>query len=241
MPIDDSQAKNIKEQILKQLETQAQIPADKKEQLRKYISSLNNEQLEEFLIKNNMMGSETNPEDSSEEQGQDKKTTQKPGSGDCIMCLISSKKIESLAIYDDKDYLAVLEINPFTLGHTILIPKKHLKETKNLQSKAFTIANKIGRHLLKKLKKENVENFQVNSSNETGHALINIIPTYKDQPLDYKRKPSDKKALQELAMKIGLLEAKKAVKPAIKKEKKSKESSEEQKKANIIKLPRRIP
>lgn len=229
MPLTDEQAKNIKEQLFKQIES---YPEDKREGIKSYLSSLNNEQLEAFLIKNKLIKSaEDLNEPESEELNSEKKD--KNSGNQCVMCLISGKQIESLPIYEDKYYLAVLEINPFSQGHVILIPKKHLKESKELKSKAFTIANKIGKYLVKKLK---AENFQITSSDEIKHAIINIIPVYKDKPLTFERKPMKKPELQELSMKIGKME-----KSEKKKSEKKAKTEEKKPEANILKLPRRIP
>jgi histidine triad (HIT) family protein len=234
MTLSDEQAKTIKEQLFKQIES---FPEDKRQEIKQYISGLNNEQLEEFLIKNKLM----QPQGSAGEQ-EDSDSASKPSVGpagqkgeQCVYCMLANKQIESLAIYEDKDYLAVLEINPISLGHTVLIPKKHLTETKLLHSKAFTIANKIGKHLVKKLK---AENFQITSSDELKHALINIILRYKGQPVTFERKPAKKPELQETAMKIGKLE-KAAKKPVTKKQDSKKDDAS--KGSSVIKFPRRIP
>jgi histidine triad (HIT) family protein len=230
MPLTDEQAKGIKQQLLKQAES---FPEDKREQVKEYINSMNNQQLEEFLIKNKMMSESGEMSDGEEE------TKEEKGKPQCVMCLISGKKIESLAIYEDKDYLAALEINPFSKGHIILIPKKHLTETKLLKSKAFTIANRIGKHLVSKLK---AENFQITSSDELKHAIINIIPKYKDQKITFERKPAKKEELNDLAMKIGKIEKKqKAIKIKTEKTEDKKESKIETKKSNILQFSRRIP
>lgn len=223
MPITDEQATNIKEQILKQIEN---FPEDKREQIKEYVLGMNNEQLEEFIIKNKLINNSEKPP----MQGKSS------AGSECVMCMLANKQIESLAIYEDKDYLAALEINPISQGHIILIPKKHIKETKQLKSKALTIADKIGKHLVKQL---GAENFQISTSDEIKHAIINIIPTYKNQKPNNERKPADKKELQELAIKIGQIKIRQS-RPSIKKEKKNKSEIKSQS-SSIIKLPRRIP
>jgi histidine triad (HIT) family protein len=192
MALTDEQAKTIKEQILKQAES---FPEERREEIKSYIESLNNEELEEFLAKNNLV----------RQQGSEAGQTKADGKQQCVMCLLAQKKIESFVIYEDKDFLAPLEINPFTQGHTILIPKKHIASAKSLPSKAFTLANRIGKHLTKKL---NGESFEITSSEEIGHALINILPKFKNKKMDYQRKPTDKKQLQELYGVIGIIRKK---------------------------------
>src|SRR3989344_1009991 len=51
---------------------------------------------------------------------------------ECPFCLMSKNKIETTKIYEDQDFLAVLEINPANKGHTILMPKRHIKSISNL-------------------------------------------------------------------------------------------------------------
>lgn len=241
MALSQEQIKLVKEQLFQYLDT---LPEEQRKQLKEYIARLDEKQLEEFLIKNKMIKSEEELEaiPESTEKSAPKKTQ-------CIYCSLASKQIESSKIYEDKDYLAILELNPLTKGHTILIPKKHLKETKELKSKAFTTANKLGKHLVKRLE---AENFQINTSNELGHAIINLIPLYKNEKITGERKPQTKETLQALAIKIGEMQKKektlkiKTDKSESKKEnpqeesKKLKEAKKVLSKASIV-LPRRIP
>ena len=233
MPISDEQSKSIKQQLLKQVES---FPDDKREEIKEYILGLNNQQLEEFLIKNKLM-----KEDGTIQASEDTRAKKElpPGTNpDCIYCLLGNKVMNSISVYEDDDYLGVLEIKPLSPGQIILIPKKHVKETQALKSKAFSIADKIGKHLVDKLQ---AETFQISSSDELKHAIINIIPLYKGKELDKKRPQANQKELQDLATKIGEIKlAEKKVKEK-KEEKAQVKEKIEVKKPEIIKLPRRIP
>jgi len=222
----DEQEKQIREQILKQVES---LPEDKRQEIKEYITSLNKEQLEEFLRKN--------AELQEKGSGQESKSQNK-----CIYCLLAEKKVESKVIYEDKDYLGALEINPFSKAHTILIPKKHLEKAKDLNQASFKIAKKIGNNLLKKLKEDNIESFELNTSEDLGHAIINIIPVYKGEKLKFERKPAKKEELEELYKKIGLMKKKeKIIKIKTEKSeelKEKKEKSEREKpKESYIRIP----
>ncbi|PIT96909.1 HIT family protein [Candidatus Campbellbacteria bacterium CG10_big_fil_rev_8_21_14_0_10_35_52] len=46
---------------------------------------------------------------------------------DCLFCKIINKEIPSHKIYEDEYFLAFLDINPQSPGHTQLIPKKHFR------------------------------------------------------------------------------------------------------------------
>jgi diadenosine tetraphosphate (Ap4A) HIT family hydrolase len=43
----------------------------------------------------------------------------------CVFCAIVAGEAPAVRIYEDDDYLAILDIRPFTRGHTLVIPKKH--------------------------------------------------------------------------------------------------------------------
>ena len=104
---------------------------------------------------------------------------------DCLFCKIVSKEIPCEKIYEDKDFLAFLDINPVNQGHTLVIPKKHSrtilemsdKDTKEIMIVVRKIANKIK----KSLKTDGI-NIMINSESAAGqiifHTHIHIIPRF---------------------------------------------------------------
>jgi histidine triad (HIT) family protein len=42
-----------------------------------------------------------------------------------VFCAIVAGEAPAIRIYEDDDYLAILDIRPFTRGHTLVIPKRH--------------------------------------------------------------------------------------------------------------------
>jgi len=180
--LSEGQVKNIKSQLLKQIDSW-QTNEEKKEEARRYILSLNPKQLEQFLIQNKLIktsNKEKQPNPATEQQ--------------CPFCLIVEGKIPSYKIDEDKESIAVLEINPLSKGHTLIIPKKHLKIDK-LHSSAFTLAKKIARKIKSKLKAENIS---IQTAEIFEHATINVIPIYKNKKLEkYKAKEEELKQVQE--------------------------------------------
>jgi histidine triad (HIT) family protein len=43
----------------------------------------------------------------------------------CVFCEIVAGRAPAIRIYEDDDYLAILDIRPFTRGHTLVLPKRH--------------------------------------------------------------------------------------------------------------------
>jgi len=100
---------------------------------------------------------------------------------DCIFCKIAGGEIPCAKIWEDKDYLSFLDINPNTKGMALVIPKKHFNSyTIDMNdedyNKLFLAAKKVAKLLDKKLKVKRtaivMEGLGVN------HAHIKLYPIY---------------------------------------------------------------
>lgn len=47
------------------------------------------------------------------------------GDMSCVFCAIVAGDGPAIRIYEDDGYLAILDIRPFTRGHTLVLPKRH--------------------------------------------------------------------------------------------------------------------
>ena len=65
----------------------------------------------------------------------------------CIFCKIINNEIPSKKIYEDDDFLAMLDIAPATKGHVLIVPKEHAETMTELSdeklSKILVLAKKI--------------------------------------------------------------------------------------------------
>ncbi len=43
----------------------------------------------------------------------------------CVFCQIVAGESPAIRIYEDEEYLAILDIRPFSRGHTLVLPKQH--------------------------------------------------------------------------------------------------------------------
>ncbi|MEB3033831.1 HIT family protein [[Mycobacterium] nativiensis] len=43
----------------------------------------------------------------------------------CVFCAIVAGDAPAVRVYEDDEYLAFLDIRPFTRGHTLVVPKQH--------------------------------------------------------------------------------------------------------------------
>ncbi len=185
MPLTKEQSEEIKKQLLLQVE---KLPQENKEQIRQHISQLNEEQLEEFLKQNKIQ---------LQQPGQAQQGTEPLATGtQCIFCSIIKNEIPSNKIAENKKAIAILEINPLSKGHTIIIPIEHTTIEK-IPGPALTLAQKITKKIKTKLKPEDVK---IETSSFQGHAIINVIPFYKDVPP--KKEKASEKELKQLQAKL---------------------------------------
>ena len=186
MPIPKEQAEEVKKQLISQIEN-SQL--ENKEQIKQHIKQLNEPQLEEFLKQNKIDISSV----TSQKEGQSTEPK-------CIFCSIKNNEMPSYKIAENKKAIAILEINPLTKGHSIIIPLDHTTIDK-LSKSALGLAQKITKKIKLKLKPEDVK---IETSSIQGHAIINVIPFYKDT------QPEKKKASEEELQKLqSILETKK--------------------------------
>lgn len=144
--------------------------------------------------------------------------------------LIASKQIESTIIEENAEAMAVLEINPISKGHTIIILKKAIKDKSKIPEAIGKFAEKISEKLKSSLKPKSVKQF---AELKFGEIIINLIPEY-DSPisLESERGKASKEELKEVLTSINVIKIEKKVEQ-IKVEKPVQEE--------IIKLKRRIP
>jgi diadenosine tetraphosphate (Ap4A) HIT family hydrolase len=219
MTISKEQSENIKKSLIDQLEKSNQ---PNKEKVIEYIKSLDEEKLEEFLKQNKIELSEFDSEGKSQ-----------PSEPECVFCSIINGKVPSYKIAETKKAIAILEINPLSKGHSLVLPTEHLPIEKMPKS-ALSLAQKLAKKTKKKLKPEDIK---IETSSLMGHAMINIVPLYKDIPT--KKTKATEEDLKKLQLK---LESK--TRAPRKKVKKEQEKTQEELKQELSKLPKisfRIP
>lgn len=106
---------------------------------------------------------------------------------DCIFCKIAAGEIPSSTLYEDDTVRAILDINPATYGHALVMPKKHCANLMECDDQTLEAVYKTARELAKKMKevlKCDGVNFLSNAGEAAGqsvdHFHVHVIPRYKD-------------------------------------------------------------
>ena len=95
---------------------------------------------------------------------------------DCIFCKIIKNEIPSIKVYEDDNYLAFLDIRPLNPGHTLVIPKKHLRwvwDDKNI-GEYMKVAQKVANAQRKAFQTEQIVSLIFGE--EVPHAHIWLVP-----------------------------------------------------------------
>ena len=65
----------------------------------------------------------------------------------CVFCAIAAGEVPAIRIYEDEDYLAILDIRPFTRGHTLVIPKRHTTDLTDTPPETLAEMMTIGQRI----------------------------------------------------------------------------------------------
>ena len=132
---------------------------------------------------------------------------------DCIFCAIAAGEIPSFKVYEDDLVLAYLDINPFTKGHTLVIPKQHstclLDTDEETLAAVIARVKKVAAHLKTALPCDGFNILQNNgeAAGQTVHHLhFHIVPRYGKEPIVFESHKGDMTALAALAERIRLAE-----------------------------------
>ncbi len=55
----------------------------------------------------------------------------------CVFCEIVQRSAHSQIIYEDEEFIAILDKYPISIGHTLVMPKKHYARVNDLTEKQF--------------------------------------------------------------------------------------------------------
>ena len=130
---------------------------------------------------------------------------------DCVFCAIAAGEIPCFKVYEDELALAYLDINPFSEGHTLVIPKAHT--TGLLDTPEETLAallarvKKVAAHIKTALGCDGFHVLQNNGAaagQTVGHIHFHIVPRRNGDPIEFANRPGDMEKLKALAARIGV-------------------------------------
>lgn len=108
---------------------------------------------------------------------------------DCIFCKIIDKSIPSRIIFENDDVVAFLDSSQATPGHTLLVPRKHVKDITeydaDLAGRVFSYLPQLARAVMNY--EEGIQGINIlNNNGETAyqsvfHSHIHLIPRWSEE------------------------------------------------------------
>ena len=104
----------------------------------------------------------------------------------CIFCRIVTGKAEACRIYEDEFSLGILDINPFTRGHCLVLSKRHVPWWHDLTEEETESLFSVSRIIAQKLKKALNPDFvcMYARGRRIPHTHIFLVPTFGGDMLD---------------------------------------------------------
>ncbi len=122
----------------------------------------------------------------------------------CVFCKISDNIIPATKVYEDENFLGIMDISPINKGHVQLIPKNHYRWTWDVPNfgEYWEAARKIALAQMKGLNAKRVE--FLTHGMQVEHAHIWIVPIYDTEAFikSENRLTFTKEELQGFADKI---------------------------------------
>jgi histidine triad (HIT) family protein len=124
---------------------------------------------------------------------------------DCIFCKIINNEIPCHRIYEDREFLVILDAFPCSKGQTLVLPKKHIEYAFDLDEstwiKLMSLTKNIGKAIDKALGSKRtvtvIEGFEV------PHAHVRLHPFYGENFSIYKKMEAlSEEEMKEIASNI---------------------------------------
>lgn len=105
----------------------------------------------------------------------------------CIFCKLANGEIPTATLYEDEDFRVILDANPASKGHALIIPKEHYANLYELEDslagKAMILAKKMIVKMTDVLGCDGYNLVQNNgecAGQTVFHFHLHLIPRYKD-------------------------------------------------------------
>jgi histidine triad (HIT) family protein len=130
---------------------------------------------------------------------------------DCIFCKIVAGELPSERVDEDEHTIAFMDINPWTRGHALVIPRTHSKDLLEIADEDLrhvaVAAKRLGERMKERLGADGVN--LLNACGEAAwqsvfHFHIHVIPRWSGDPLQLpvRPQPADEGELAEVAAEL---------------------------------------
>jgi histidine triad (HIT) family protein len=116
---------------------------------------------------------------------------------DCIFCKILAGELPAQTVQEDDHTVAFLDINPWTRGHAVVIPRRHARDLLEIGDEDLAHVAAAARRLARRMQ-DTLGCAGVNLLNSCGQAAwqtifhfhMHVIPRYEGDPLELPTRPT---------------------------------------------------
>ena len=130
---------------------------------------------------------------------------------DCIFCKVVAGEIQGEVVDSDDRTVTVMDINPATRGHVVVMPREHTENLLTVSEEDLTATMNAVRRVVERLQ-DTFAPAGFNILNNMGRAAwqsifhfhVHVIPRYEDDPLrlPWLPEPADSEELAAVAAEL---------------------------------------
>ena len=130
---------------------------------------------------------------------------------DCVFCKIRDGQIPSLKVYEDERTLCIMDINPLTRGHCLVLTKAHAAtiwdaDVADLQAAILT-AKRVAEALKAAVRPDGLNMLQANGAaafQSVFHFHLHLIPRWNNDAkgFDWRLVPGDREQIMKIGDKL---------------------------------------
>jgi histidine triad (HIT) family protein len=127
---------------------------------------------------------------------------------DCLFCKIVAGELPAEVVQEDEHTIAFMDINPWTRGHALVIPRNHSRDLLDVPeedlARTMSAAKRLAGRMTDRIGADGVNLLHACGSaawQTVFHFHVHVIPRYEDDPLQLPTRPreADREELAEVA------------------------------------------
>jgi histidine triad (HIT) family protein len=128
---------------------------------------------------------------------------------ECVFCKIVSGRFPSHRVYEDDRYVAFLDINPFSPGHTLVCPRRHGETLWDMDEheigEVFKVASRVSMGVVAAMNADGFRLMQNNgeaANQAVAHLHVHVIPNKLADKGRFTRMKMTEEEMTEVASSI---------------------------------------
>ena len=127
----------------------------------------------------------------------------------CVFCAIAANEIPCFKIFEDEKTIAFLDINPFSFGHTLVVPKQHFSGLLDIDGdeldSLMEVVQKVASRIKDVLQCDGFNILQNNgeaAGQSVMHIHFHIVPRRNGEKISFESQAGDMEELAALAERL---------------------------------------